>query len=277
MKFAFFGYDFFAECVETLIRAGWSLEWVQLFEVDEKYNFSSKIRNIASESCSTLRSGKISSDDVEGVFAKGVQIVIVGAYGHRVPSELHSKIPCINIHPSLLPEGRGPWPLPWTILKGHTVSGVTLHLMDSEWDSGPILLQQAFSVDLSENLESLSAKCRITAMQLIGELSVDAENTLKRATRQEGKGSYWRLPSWGERTIDWNDSPEEIDRLCRAFGKFDTLAKIDGRDWIVKDIKLWHCKHDYNHGDTVIKAGSEWVVAVNGGFACIRFFELDPE
>lgn len=277
MKFAFFGYDFFSSAASRLISAGWNLGWTQLFEVDEKYNFSHDIRSISTRQNAHIGIGKVTEKEVKEIVEMGIQVVIVGAYGHRIPAMLHKKIPCINIHPSLLPEGRGPWPLPWTILKKHSISGVSLHLMDDGWDSGPILLQKSFPVDADENLESLSAKCRVAALDLVSALSADFEGILAQARPQIGAGSYWKLPTWDERTIDWCDDPAAIDTLCRAFGKFDTLARFYGKEWICKDIKVWHADHEYECGDVVVCGGAEWVIAVRGGFACVRFFEPDPD
>ena len=45
----------------------------------------------------------------------------------------------IGIHPSLLPEYRGPSPFQTAILDGKTSTGVTLYFLDEGIDSGPIL------------------------------------------------------------------------------------------------------------------------------------------
>lgn len=47
----------------------------------------------------------------------------------------------LNSHPSLLPRWRGPFPLAWTIHEGDTEFGLTYHLMDDSFDTGPILAQ----------------------------------------------------------------------------------------------------------------------------------------
>lgn len=47
----------------------------------------------------------------------------------------------LNGHPSLLPRWRGPFPIAWTIREGDTELGLTFHLMDERFDTGPILAQ----------------------------------------------------------------------------------------------------------------------------------------
>ena len=45
----------------------------------------------------------------------------------------------LNIHPSLLPAGRGPEPVFWTLRRGEPTTGVTVHRMDAGLDTGPIV------------------------------------------------------------------------------------------------------------------------------------------
>jgi methionyl-tRNA formyltransferase len=45
----------------------------------------------------------------------------------------------LNVHPSLLPAGRGPEPVFWTLRRGEPITGVTVHQMDAGLDTGPIV------------------------------------------------------------------------------------------------------------------------------------------
>jgi methionyl-tRNA formyltransferase len=45
----------------------------------------------------------------------------------------------LNVHLSLLPAGRGPEPVFWTLRRGERVTGVTVHQMDAGLDTGPIV------------------------------------------------------------------------------------------------------------------------------------------
>ena len=47
----------------------------------------------------------------------------------------------VNGHPSLLPSWRGPFPVAWAVREGDTELGLTFHLMDGEFDTGPVLAQ----------------------------------------------------------------------------------------------------------------------------------------
>ncbi|NMO56711.1 methionyl-tRNA formyltransferase [Actinoplanes sp. TBRC 11911] len=48
----------------------------------------------------------------------------------------------INVHSSLLPKYRGPAPVLWAIRNGDAEIGLTVHRMDEQFDTGPILAQR---------------------------------------------------------------------------------------------------------------------------------------
>jgi len=47
----------------------------------------------------------------------------------------------VNGHPSLLPRWRGPFPVAWAIREGDPEIGLTFHVMDDRFDTGPTLAQ----------------------------------------------------------------------------------------------------------------------------------------
>lgn len=71
-------------------------------------------------------------------------VAVVACFSHRIPAVLLS-IPSygfLNIHPSLLPDYRGPTPVFWQLRDGAR-TGVTVHFMDEGLDTGDIAAQAA--------------------------------------------------------------------------------------------------------------------------------------
>jgi methionyl-tRNA formyltransferase len=68
----------------------------------------------------------------------------VACFARKLPASLLTlpRLGALNVHPSLLPDNRGPDPLFWTFWRGDEAAGVTIHLMDERLDAGPILSQQ---------------------------------------------------------------------------------------------------------------------------------------
>jgi methionyl-tRNA formyltransferase len=73
-------------------------------------------------------------------------------FGHILPNELLDNVDCeiINLHPSLLPNGRGADPIPWSIIDQQK-QGVTIHVIDSGLDTGAVLFQRDFRTDIGMN------------------------------------------------------------------------------------------------------------------------------
>lgn len=103
-------------------------------------------------------------------------MIIVAAFGLFIPKNIFSfpKSGCLNVHPSLLPQYRGPAPINWAIINGDKKTGVTIHYTTAKMDAGDIIYQEAISVDtedtaetLSTKLSILSSKCILKAVELI--------------------------------------------------------------------------------------------------------------
>jgi len=73
--------------------------------------------------------------------AIGFDVMVVACFPRRIPATLVAAAPAgaVNVHPSLLPHGRGPDPVFWTVRRGERTTGVTLHLIEATFDTGPIL------------------------------------------------------------------------------------------------------------------------------------------
>ena len=74
-------------------------------------------------------------------------LLAVSCFPQRFPARLLALPPLgvLNLHPALLPRGRGPDPLFWAFREPDPeragAGGVTIHLMDRGLDSGPIVAQ----------------------------------------------------------------------------------------------------------------------------------------
>jgi len=86
------------------------------------------------------------------------------------------RLGCVNGHPSLLPRYRGPNPVAWSIRNGESEIGFTLHRMDAELDTGPILAQASIELGDEHSWEELEPKL----VTVVGELlpRVDLDQTI---------------------------------------------------------------------------------------------------
>lgn len=121
----------------------------------------------------------------------------------------------INCHYALLPNHRGRSAVPWTILDGDSVAGVTYHWIDCGVDSGRILLQATCAVADDETQASLFAKLHELA---IGYFPAALKLALARwgGVEQRGPAQVHKAgpPHGGVVNPAWPD--EYVERFIRA-------------------------------------------------------------
>ena len=64
----------------------------------------------------------------------------------------------LNIHPSLLPKYPGLHPQQQALDDGATVSGATVHVVNTELDAGPVVLQEMVPVQPGDTADTLAAR-----------------------------------------------------------------------------------------------------------------------
>ena len=269
MKIAYCGYDFFSDCLNTLCNMP-NIEIVKVFTfpTDNKYNFNNSIISIANEHNIPYSLIPITPDDMYELFEKlGCRCIVSAAYPYKIPIKHYDGI---NIHPTLLPVGRGPWPLPKIILSKQKESGVTIHKLTDKFDSGDILIQERFEVFPREDLETLSCRSQMLAKELIEKLFNNYDSYWNNAVKQVG-GEYWNYPTDDEMTFSGEMTVDEIDRIVRAYGKFDSCVRFQGKTWLVWDVNCWQEDHNYKPGEVVHQTNREYVMAAKDGFVCMRF------
>ena len=85
---------------------------------------------------------------------------VVIAYG-QILSQAMLDMPkwgCVNAHGSILPKYRGAAPIQWCLYHGEKETGVTTMLMDAGMDTGPVLMEEAIAIALTDNAWQVAEK-----------------------------------------------------------------------------------------------------------------------
>lgn len=83
------------------------------------------------------------------------ELFISVLYGHLVSEDFIAGRKCFNFHPGLLPAYRGAGAFSWAIINGEKRTGITLHELDVDIDTGPIIAQESFRIEAWDTSHSL--------------------------------------------------------------------------------------------------------------------------
>lgn len=224
MNIIYFGYDLFASCLKKLLEMpDINILKIYSFESDGNVDFNDEIKGLATVKKIPFTEKKITKEELIYQFSENkCDLAFSAGYAYRIPVENVENFRGINLHPSLLPQLRGPWPMPYVILKGLKSSGVTAHILSEKFDDGDILLQKEFTVSEYENYKSLNEKIAKTGETITEELFKNLDYYFENA-KEQGKGEYLPEPTDFERTIFLNTSQEKRDIILRAFGEHYTI------------------------------------------------------
>lgn len=95
-------------------------------------------------------------------------LVVLAGYMRMVKAPLLEAFPhrVINIHPSLLPNYPGLAAWKQAVEAGATVTGCTVHYVDSGMDTGPVIAQRQVPVEPSDTPETLHARIQVAEHEL---------------------------------------------------------------------------------------------------------------
>lgn len=144
-------------------------------------------------------------------------IVLVGSWSEKFDKTTYDipKIATINAHPSLLPKYRGPNPYFWVIKNMEENTGITLHIMDKEFDTGAILAQEIIKINSDDTGASLKKRTVLTLRGLARELLKSLKDDIVIPLQQiEEKASYYSYPS--DLMLNFSDSAKVNYAKIRA-------------------------------------------------------------
>jgi len=168
-------------------------------------------------------------------------VMVVAAYGMLLPSAVLTipRLGCLNIHPSLLPRWRGAAPIQRTIFAGDKMSGVTIMQMDAGLDTGPMLLQKKYQLDIAETTQTLHDKlAAMGADALIETLALLEQNKIQPQIQDNEQTTYANKITKEEALIDWTQTAEEIEWAVRAFNPWPVAYTT----WKNEPLRIWQAK-----------------------------------
>jgi methionyl-tRNA formyltransferase len=178
---------------------------------------------------------------------RDLDVAIVASFGKILPKEYLSipKLGFLNVHPSLLPELRGPSPIQNLILQDKT-PGVTIIKMDEQMDHGPILAQEKVSITpFPDHYSIVEEKLARAGGKLLAEvLPTWVSGEAKEEAQDDTKATYIKMIKKEDGLIDLNDAADKNLRKVLAYstwpGAYFFFTTKMGKEvrLVVKDAKI---------------------------------------
>lgn len=271
MKFVFCGYDFTIDIPKRLIEGGHDLIAIFTFECDNVFNFNTALHELARARKIPISQNKITPGDIDHLIAQGCECFLAAGYLHKIPDIDETKAYGLNVHPSLLPKGRGLMPVPYILMDHPEAAGLTIHKLSLRFDGGDIVLQTALKLHPHETVETYAARLGMIGPDMTARIFADFKTHWAQAKPQdESKALHFPPPDEHMRMLDFHQDVATIDRKARAFGRFGSLAVIENALWVIYDHDVWTEEHSHAPGKIVAQLQNALVISAKNGFVCLK-------
>jgi methionyl-tRNA formyltransferase len=159
------------------------------------------------------------------------EIGVLVAFGKIVPPEVIDIFPrgIVNIHPSLLPEHRGPTPIESVMLRGDSKTGVSLMQLAPQMDAGPVYAQEKVELKGDETKQELADQLlNVGKAMLVDKLPKILDGSLKPESQDDTKATYDKKLEKEFGNLDFKHTATMLERMVRAYAGWPRSRVIIG-------------------------------------------------
>ncbi|MCF8053612.1 MAG: methionyl-tRNA formyltransferase [Deltaproteobacteria bacterium] len=271
--------EFSASVLRALIAAGFPLRAV-VTRADAPTGrgqmlVASPVKAVAEEhGIAVITPQRLVTTTAEYLRELNAKLFVVVAYGKILKADILNIPPlgCINVHPSLLPQYRGPAPVNWALFNGEENSGISIMRMDEGIDTGDVVLQEVVPILPDDDYGSLLARyATLAGSMLIRAITLIATGKAHYLPQDDRQATYAPLITKELGQIDWALPVKRIANLVRGLSPNPAAYTfIDGRRWNVYVAGF----QEINHGEPVGKimplTAAGLPIAAIDGFVLLR-------
>ncbi len=197
-----------------------------------------------------------------------------------LPHEMFAlpRLGSFNVHPSLLPRGRGPAPIPWTLIRGETETGVTIIRLSEEIDGGDILLQERIPVSSDDNYGTLHGTLSQLGAKLLLKVLDACETGNPPPALTQDASQVTKAPKLfaNDFELDWTLSAIELVNRIRAFSPFPgATTMVKGKRLKILSAAETDNLHNLLPGQ--IKQTDRESLLVGTGYGALWLKSIQPE
>jgi len=179
------------------------------------------------------------SDINDSIAKLGKEVIgVLVSYGKIIPSSTIDLFSpgIINVHPSLLPQYRGPSPIESAIFNGDTQTGISIMKLTAKMDAGPIYAQIIHQLSGSETRPDLyKTLSGAGAAVLLSVLPLIIDGSLSPTPQDEAQATYCKILNKADTLIDpITISAKQFEQTVRAHLGFPkTKVKVGESELII--------------------------------------------
>ena len=220
--------DFGSIALERLIKENFNIVGVIVpHKSDPSYNYMKSFALNLNANVIDYEETLKDNDFLNKLSNLDIDIAICCSYNKKFPKELLNipKDGIINCHPSLLPLYRGANPYSAVIMNDEKETGITLHYMDENIDTGNIITQYTVPIESNETMGTLFNKLNYLSCEIIVKTLKKYEEIGKLDSTPQAKGDYPYAPNINpakaDNYINWEKyDAYSIERFIRALNPF---------------------------------------------------------
>jgi methionyl-tRNA formyltransferase len=164
--------------------------------------------------------GIVSTGLAERVEMRAPDLIVSWFWTTKLPSRVLKSAPlgAFGVHPSLLPQLRGPDPYFAAIDRGLASTGVTAHRLEDDYDTGAILGTRSIAIESTWSAWTLAKKLDRPSLALLRDVAnaFARGEPPKEVAQDESQATHAPSPNDDELEIDWSWNADRILRRVRA-------------------------------------------------------------
>jgi methionyl-tRNA formyltransferase len=174
--------------------------------------------------------GRLAAPDVSALVKElAPDVACVACFSKKIPLPLLT-LPTygfLNVHPALLPAYRGPAPLFWQLRAGEQPMGVTVHWMDTDWDTGDLAAQVPLHLPDGASGAEIDLHCaQAGGALLVSVLQAMAAGQPPRTPQPSG-GSYQSWPTAEAFTVETHWSAQHAFNFMRGTSEWGYAYRLE--------------------------------------------------
>jgi methionyl-tRNA formyltransferase len=249
IKFAFFGTSDFSVVILEILKKGGFIPSLIITTPDKPQGRNlvmtpSPVKIWAEKNdIRTLSPEKLDSAFINELNKEKWDVFVTASYGKIIPLEILNipKRKSLNVHPSLLPEFRGPSPIQSMILENKKETGVSIMLMDEEMDHGPIVAQAKIKISEWPNYGVLEKElAELSGNLLVETLPKWVNREIESVPQNHSKATYTKMIEKEDGLIDIEDGNDYLNfRKIMAYERWPRAYFIkNGKRIVINDAKF---------------------------------------